>query len=53
MRALVNGVRPLISTEAAGRSYLKRRLALYERLGGPEVGGSAPHPALSPEGRGF
>jgi proline iminopeptidase len=31
----------LISTEAAGGSYLERRVALFERLGGPEVGALA------------
>ena len=28
----------LVSTEAAGYSHLDRRVALFERLGGPEVG---------------
>ena len=28
----------LISTEAAGDTYLERRVALFERFGGPEVG---------------
>jgi pimeloyl-ACP methyl ester carboxylesterase len=28
----------LVSTEAAGHSHLERRVALFERLGGPEVG---------------
>ncbi|MBN8990291.1 MAG: alpha/beta hydrolase [Rhizobiales bacterium] len=31
----------LISTEAAGGSHLERRVALFERFGGPEVGGLA------------
>ena len=31
----------LISTEAAGDSYLDRRVALFERFGGPEVGALA------------
>ena len=31
----------LISTEAAGDSYLERRVALFERFGGPEVGALA------------
>jgi pimeloyl-ACP methyl ester carboxylesterase len=31
----------LISTEAAGGSYLERRVALFERFGGPEVGALA------------
>jgi pimeloyl-ACP methyl ester carboxylesterase len=31
----------LISTEAAGDSYLERRVALFERFGGPEVGAIA------------
>ena len=31
----------LISTEAAGDTYLDRRVALFERLGGPEVGALA------------
>jgi proline iminopeptidase len=31
----------LISTEAAGGSYPKRRVALFERFGGPEVGALA------------
>jgi len=28
----------LVSTEAAGRTHLDRRVALFERFGGPEVG---------------
>ena len=28
----------LVSTEAAGHSYLDRRVEMFERLGGPEVG---------------
>jgi proline iminopeptidase len=31
----------LISTEAVGGSYLERRVALFERFGGPEVGALA------------
>ena len=31
----------LVSTEAAGTSHPKRRVALFERLGGPEVGALA------------
>src|SRR5262249_48307460 len=31
----------LVSTEAAGHSHLKRRVALFERLGGSEVGALA------------
>src|SRR3989440_3235860 len=31
----------LISTEAAGDSYRERRVALFERFGGPEVGALA------------
>ena len=31
----------LVSTEAAGDSYLERRVALFERFGGPEVGALA------------
>jgi pimeloyl-ACP methyl ester carboxylesterase len=31
----------LISTEAAGDTYLERRVALFERFGGPEVGALA------------
>src|SRR5262249_10358726 len=30
-----------VSTEAAGHSHLERRVALFERLGGPEVGALA------------
>jgi len=39
----------LISTEAAGGSYRERRVALFERLGGPEVGGLARRRFLQPE----
>jgi proline iminopeptidase len=31
----------LVSTEAAGHTHLERRVALFERLGGPEVGALA------------
>jgi pimeloyl-ACP methyl ester carboxylesterase len=31
----------LVSTEAAGHSHLERRVALFERLGGPQVGALA------------
>ena len=31
----------LISTEAKGQSYLEQRVALFESLGGPEVGALA------------
>jgi len=31
----------LVSTEAAGGRYLERRVALFERLGGPEIGALA------------
>src|SRR5215471_10320384 len=31
----------LVSTEAAGTSHPERRVALFERLGGPEVGALA------------
>jgi proline iminopeptidase len=31
----------LVSTEAAGDTYLERRVALFERFGGPEVGALA------------
>jgi len=31
----------LISTEAAGDTYLDRRVALFERFGGPEAGALA------------
>ena len=33
----------LISTEAAGDTYLDRRVALFEQFGGPEVGALARH----------
>jgi pimeloyl-ACP methyl ester carboxylesterase len=39
----------LISTEAAGGSYLERRVALFERFGGPEVGALARRRFLQPE----
>jgi proline iminopeptidase len=39
----------LISTEAAGGSYRERRVALFERLGGPEVGALARRRFLEPE----
>jgi pimeloyl-ACP methyl ester carboxylesterase len=39
----------LISTEAAGGSYRERRVALFERLGGPEVGALARRRFLQPE----
>jgi proline iminopeptidase len=38
----------LISTEAAGDSYLDRRVALFERFGGPEVGALARRRFLDP-----
>ena len=38
----------LISTEAAGGSYRERRVALFERLGGPEVGALARRRFLEP-----
>ncbi|WP_051379804.1 alpha/beta fold hydrolase [Bradyrhizobium murdochi] len=40
----------LISTEAAGGSYRERRVALFERFGGPEVGALARRRFLEPEG---
>ena len=40
----------LISTEAAGGSYLERRVALFERFGGPEVGALARRRFLEAEG---
>lgn len=39
----------LISTEARGGSYPERRVALFERLGGPEVGALARRRFLQPE----
>jgi len=39
----------LISTEAAGGSYRERRVALFERFGGPEVGALARQRFLQPE----
>ena len=39
----------LISTEAAGGSYRERRVALFERFGGPEVGALARRRFLEPE----
>jgi pimeloyl-ACP methyl ester carboxylesterase len=41
----------LISTEAAGDSYLDRRVALFERFGGPEVGALARRRFLDAENR--
>jgi len=40
----------LISTEAAGDTYLDRRVALFERFGGPEVGALARRRFLEVEG---
>ena len=40
----------LISTEAAGDSYLDRRVALFERFGGPEVGALARRRFLDVDG---
>ena len=39
----------LISTEAAGGSYRERRVALFDRFGGPEVGALARRRFLQPE----
>jgi proline iminopeptidase len=39
----------LISTEAAGGSYRERRVELFERFGGPEVGALARRRFLEPE----
>ena len=39
----------LISTEAAGGSYRERRVALFERFGGPELGALARRRFLQPE----
>jgi pimeloyl-ACP methyl ester carboxylesterase len=41
----------LISTDAAGDSYLDRRVALFERFGGPEVGALARRRFLDAENR--
>jgi pimeloyl-ACP methyl ester carboxylesterase len=41
----------LISTEATGDSYLDRRVALFERFGGPEVGAIARRRFLDAENR--
>ena len=41
----------LISTEAAGDTYLDRRVALFERFGGPEVGALARRRFLDVDGR--
>ena len=41
----------LISTEAAGGTYRERRVALFERFGGPEVGALARRRFLEPEAR--
>jgi proline iminopeptidase len=40
----------LISTEAAGGSYLERRVELFERFGGPEVGAVARRRFLERQG---
>ena len=40
----------LISTEAAGSSYLERRVELFERFGGPEVGALARRRFLEQQG---
>jgi proline iminopeptidase len=40
----------LISTAAAGNSYLERRVALFERFGGPEVGALARRRFLEVQG---
>ena len=40
----------LISTEAPGGSYRDRRVALFERFGGPEVGALARRRFLQPDG---
>ena len=39
----------LISTEAAGGSYRERRVALFERFGGPELGALARRRFLQPD----
>jgi pimeloyl-ACP methyl ester carboxylesterase len=41
----------LISTTAAGSTYLDRRVALFERFGGPEVGALARHRFLEVQGQ--
>jgi pimeloyl-ACP methyl ester carboxylesterase len=41
----------LISTEAAGDTYLDRRVALFERFGGPEVGALARRRFLDADSR--
>jgi pimeloyl-ACP methyl ester carboxylesterase len=41
----------LISTEAAGDTHLERRVALFERFGGPEVGALARQRFLDVDGR--
>ena len=41
----------LISTEAAGDTYLDRRVALFERFGGPEVGALARRRFLEVQGQ--
>jgi pimeloyl-ACP methyl ester carboxylesterase len=41
----------LISTEAAGDTYLDRRVALFERFGGPEVGALARRRFLDDDSR--
>ena len=41
----------LISTEAAGDTHLERRVALFERFGGPEVGALARRRFLDPDDR--
>jgi pimeloyl-ACP methyl ester carboxylesterase len=40
----------LISTEAAGGTYRERRVALFERFGGPEVGALARRRFLEVQG---
>jgi len=40
----------LVSTEAAGDSHLDRRVALFERFGGPEVGALARRRFLEAQG---
>jgi len=40
----------LVSTEAKGGSYLERRVAMFEKLGGPEVGALARRRFLESEG---
>lgn len=41
----------VISTEAAGGSHRDRRVAMFEKLGGPEVGALARHRFLEVEGQ--